>query len=423
MVIPAKYIIYKGTDGKTYANNGTTEFSGTDSASVIHDAINDSGRIFMRDATYIMNSSLLYQKDGLVIEGESHNTILKLGDNINADVLSTGRRNNARTILKNFRIDGNKANNTSGRGLVFTGYYSVIDNIFIENCPGNGFESEVPIDSGASMVDNFVSNIRTRTCGGTGFKWGSMTGGQGSDNYFQNLLSWYNEGDGIDIDYSDQNLYLCHSYSNKGHGVIVRCSDSRIFDGISENNNKNGFWICRTGAWNTVLTACISWNNSKSDAGKYHGFYIDGADSYTSGRCSIIGSIAYDDQNPKTQGWGVTSNYQTAVSRNMVIGGSFTNNLSGAININGNILRAANINDPLYDNKGIFTASGTGKKVQFGIPHGLVGIPTNVQLEARTSGASGSKYWSANNTNIIVNFITAPPNGTNNIVISWKAEV
>ena len=49
--------------------------------------------------------------------------------------------------------------------------------------------------------------------------------------------------------------------------------------------------------------------------------------------------------------------------------------------------------------------------------------PPHMNLEAKTADASEAKYWSADITNITVTFITAPPAGTDNVVIGWKAEV
>ena len=74
-------------------------------------------------------------------------------------------------------------------------------------------------------------------------------------------------------------------------------------------------------------------------------------------------------------------------------------------------------------NSGTAPFNGTGSQTVFTIAHGCASTPSHVSLEAKTADASGVKYWSADGTNITVTFITAPPAGTNNVVIGWKAEV
>ena len=76
-----------------------------------------------------------------------------------------------------------------------------------------------------------------------------------------------------------------------------------------------------------------------------------------------------------------------------------------------------------FNTSGTATFSGTGAQTVFTIAHNLALPPTNVNLEAKTADASGVKYWSADGTNITVTFITAPPAGTDNVVIGWKGEV
>jgi len=77
----------------------------------------------------------------------------------------------------------------------------------------------------------------------------------------------------------------------------------------------------------------------------------------------------------------------------------------------------------LMVNSGTATFSGDASTTDFNIPHNMRQTPTIVHLEAKTSDAAGDKYWEADNTNITVHFITAPPTGDNNVILSWRAEV
>ncbi len=77
----------------------------------------------------------------------------------------------------------------------------------------------------------------------------------------------------------------------------------------------------------------------------------------------------------------------------------------------------------LLKSAGIATFSGDGTTTTFTIPHGLVAEPKVVQVTPLSADASGQFYVTKDATNIYVNYITAPPAGTNNIVLSWYAEV
>ena len=81
-------------------------------------------------------------------------------------------------------------------------------------------------------------------------------------------------------------------------------------------------------------------------------------------------------------------------------------------------------------NKGYGTAgggsasfSGDGTTTQFTIAHGLVSTPTKVLVTPMTADAASDFYVTADDTNIYVNYKSAPPSGTDNLKFSWYAEV
>ena len=77
----------------------------------------------------------------------------------------------------------------------------------------------------------------------------------------------------------------------------------------------------------------------------------------------------------------------------------------------------------LTENSGVATFSGDGTTTQFTIPHGLVTTPSKVRVTPRSADAAGDFYITVDATNIYVNYITAPPSGTDNVVLEWEAEV
>jgi len=74
-------------------------------------------------------------------------------------------------------------------------------------------------------------------------------------------------------------------------------------------------------------------------------------------------------------------------------------------------------------NSGTATFSGDGSKTQFSIAHGLVSTPSKVLVTPMTADAAGDFYVTVDDTYIYINYKTAPASGTDNVKVSWYAEV
>lgn len=74
---------------------------------------------------------------------------------------------------------------------------------------------------------------------------------------------------------------------------------------------------------------------------------------------------------------------------------------------------------------GTLTYSGDGIVSTKIIPHGLVSTPTFFQVipSSADAGTAGIKFVTADATNLTVTFNTTPITGTNNVKLTWKAEV
>jgi len=75
------------------------------------------------------------------------------------------------------------------------------------------------------------------------------------------------------------------------------------------------------------------------------------------------------------------------------------------------------------ENSGVATFSGDGTTTQFSIAHGLVSTPAKVLVTPMTADAAADFYVTADDTNIYINYKSAPPSGTDNLKFSWYAEV
>lgn len=76
-------------------------------------------------------------------------------------------------------------------------------------------------------------------------------------------------------------------------------------------------------------------------------------------------------------------------------------------------------------NKATTTFSGNGLSISKIIPHGLYATPTSYSVVPSSidAGLAEISYVTADSTNLTVYFKTAPKTGSNNVSLTWKAEV
>jgi parallel beta-helix repeat protein len=115
VVIPPSYLIFKDDAGNVYARNGMIgqiDFSGTDAATVIQQAINAlpaGGMIFIKAGTYSITQAIVDNGHNYVeISGEGRNTILKVANGVATSVFKIWYRTS--WVIRDLVIDGNKAN-------------------------------------------------------------------------------------------------------------------------------------------------------------------------------------------------------------------------------------------------------------------------------------------------------------------------
>ncbi len=162
----ASYVIYQGNE--FYAQNGSTgaiDFSGPDAAIVIQEAmmaLGDGGKLFLKNGTYVVNSTVRVPSN-TVIEGEGWGTIVRVGDFANTEAFKS-LEGSSGIIFKNFKIDGNKANQTSLTGAMINlseSADSLLENMMIDSSADSGIWI-------ASTTDVLVINCRVSNCNSAG---------------------------------------------------------------------------------------------------------------------------------------------------------------------------------------------------------------------------------------------------------------
>jgi hypothetical protein len=205
-------------------------------------AIDAGGSVLLPSAVYIANVNI---KAGVNLSGTGFwsDTVLKSAAGSNKAVISVpsfatlvgsssngGEKNFA---IRNLTVDGNKANNTSGRGVELYGANYLVENVIIRNCAGDGFFSEWgPGGVDFDGMEAMVRKVHIHDNGGDGF---IHAGPHDSQHY--DIMTWYNGvggagGVGFNVQArSAGTLWTnCHAYGPhsvswlmNGQGILNGC--------------------------------------------------------------------------------------------------------------------------------------------------------------------------------------------------------
>lgn len=181
------------------------------------------------------------------------------------------------------------------------------------------------------------------------------------------------------------------------------------------NNGEHGIRIDGVLKNRIMLNLCK--NNSQKTVGVYSGIMLESS----SHNQLVYANECIDDQGSPTQSWGINAYWPNnlVVYLNKVEG-----NVSGQISVGGGTNQKVKYNiGYTTENSGTATFSGDGSTTQFTIAHGLVSTPSNVQVTPKSADAAGDFYVTVDSNNIYINYKSAPPSGSNNIVLDWYAEV
>jgi len=148
----------------------------------------------------------------------------------------------------------------------------------------------------------------------------------------------------------------------------------------------------------------------------------DSAWSVLTGTQSLI-NVSYDDPNGEVN-FTVEpnlSNYTNDAGFLTSINGFTSDDLTeGSYNLYYTDDRVDNrVNEVLPTGQDAF--SGDGNKEQFQIAHGLSSKPNTWLISSASDDASGISHTTADDTTLYVNYDSAPPSGTGNVVINWMA--
>jgi parallel beta-helix repeat protein len=442
---PASYII-RNSNGTIQAINGSTgkiDYSGADASTVIQSAINalTNGSIFIKKGNYELNNRIIVYNKSINIIGEK-GARLYAGSSMvdNLIVLNVANFSS----VQGLELDGVKASHSynndpdkqHGIYVLSCNHVTIRDN-YVHDVVGAGIFLYNGLD--ITIDNNRVMNNGISTCPSRGGIYSYYANNVCiTRNYLYNsyriniclsgkstqhatyFLVDNNILDGTVDSGSDANLlaYLAdygiisnniilngHTTGTDADGIRVELGTNWVIKSNIVKNNVFGMYVYGAGTEQIIITGNEVVGNTN------YGILIQDVDYVT-----VENNIIKDNTN---LGLAICD-YCNVVS---VIGNQFINNTGGAFHAVATNLTVTHNQGYVTENSGTATFSGNGTQTQFTIAHGLAGTPKSYRVEAGSADAKGDKYVTADATNLTVTFATAPPTGTNNVVLVWSAEM
>lgn len=315
----ASYIIFK-SGSNYYAKSGSSgqiDYSGTNATTIMQSALNHQGKIIVGKGEFSI-SGIICILDNTTFSGMGFETIFKQSNGANLQYIITNNdqtNGNDNIIIRDLKIDGNKANNPSaGIGLDFrasSGHYCeniIIENLWVTETKDHGIAFHNA--RGFKILNNFVNNTGKD---GIGLGWKCYEGiisGNTLEKTGDSAISTVSNNEKIIItDNTIKNTTAGHGVDVSG-GKYVTVSNNFIEEAFYDGILVRRFQIDST--WYEIENIVIT-NNNLNKNGR-HGINIDTVTAkyvYT----TVCGNV-------------LCNNTQYGIYVAYVRGGSFTGNVA-----------------------------------------------------------------------------------------------
>jgi len=366
--------LINGTDDRA----GRLEYYDTDAATVIQAAINAGICTYVKEGEYTISDTITISSANHKLVGSGFGTIFKAANNLNKDIFRIGT-GNMFIQLQDFQIDGNSANNTSGRGISLgesgSSTWVWFTRLRIRDCKQNALYSKSTSPSSGCY---FVEGCRFSDAGGAGQHLVNLNGVadvQLINNHFGGSGSGYD----IIILNNCARVVIAGNYIDYGgqHGVdLYNCKYCRVLSNQIEYNQKHGVRIAPVSAeyrYNIIEGNNIALNN-RANAATTDGINVDSTYNTIVGNC-ITDTTPYHRYGIRE---GASADYN--VIKANVIDGVVT---GGILKVGANTIVRNNIGHKT-ENSG----SSTGTGAQQTIAHGLAVTPTRVYITPTATGVT-----------------------------------
>ena len=364
----------------TLARNAKTnqiEYTG-ESADVIQHTISRGGLTYLVSGRYNLSHSVILSSNSGII-GDGQGTQLFMGNNSDQDLLVIPA-DSVSCIVSNIYLNGNKAHNKAGSGIVIYGYNwrPIIEHVTIRDCAEYGLITSS--NSGGYVYEPIFYDIDVRNSGLDGLNFGFC-----SDAYGENIYSEGNAGAGIqhfDVAGTWIHEHVTFNFGEYGMVVSETTSDIRFLETHVDKNQRNGMLLM--GKRNSVFGAFV-FNSGQNSPNTYDGLVMKNATE-----CIISGCMITDYQTNKTQRHGI---YEMGSSDYNIIEG---NNLNGCIEQS--VITGAH--DEIKFNLGFITESQGVARIKAGsnsirVQHGCQFIPEpgDIQVRPASSLSNCTQFW------------------------------
>lgn len=268
---------------------------GTDDQVQINAAIDNlptiGGSIYLREGTYVLSDNII-SKSNVALIGAGAATVLKIKDSKNADMYVIYASGKVNLLVQNLRIDGNRANQTSGNmyGVYFTG---------VEN---------------SKIVDCWVENLR---------EYGIYLHSSSNNTVTGNTIQ------GNSLDNSNNNTITSNTFQGNGqHGIYLTASSNNTVTGNTvQGNDNHGIYLSSSSDNNTVSINMVVGNSQATD-NTDNGIQVDNS-NYN----NIQGNTVRKGTGSKQQNTGITilSGTNNFVANNDLYQAGAATNFSDAV--------------------------------------------------------------------------------------------
>lgn len=253
--------------GSTYSmKNGVTgqiDFQSSNASATINNAIGNmtnGGKVFVKNATYSLDSTILINQNNTVLEGEGKGTILYLANGANVNVINI--TDCFDVTVKHLMIHGNNGLNTAGRGIhihnsVAMGYGSeseiTIQDVLIYHTVGDALRSD------GAEIENRIICVATNGNYGNGYGFYISS----TDNKIELCTAALGALGGFYLAGASNQLVDCKAYGcalSSGAGFEIVAPRNFLTNCYAQDNYNHGFLLSGAADYSSLI-GCAGANN------------------------------------------------------------------------------------------------------------------------------------------------------------------
>jgi len=437
-------------------------------------ALTSGGDIFLKAGTYAIATTISINVANVHVRGTGSATVLQMANAANLALILRVTAHNV--AISSLVVDSNQANQTSGAGysigivdrndctiqnvksingrqggLLLQGAKRcrvigcLIQDVGSASVEGRGIY--IYSDSSQGCEDNIILGCVINTIS----KWGIQLQGYDSthltrgntisDTIIVNCGVAALSGGGMNFykATADNKVDGCIIYNCTGFGIEIYSAgetpyptrnmvfNTTVIDQKAGGGTTGTGFQIDTNSYDNLISGCVAYNSALDGFAIVTGSYrnrILNCSAISNARNQIL--IYNNSDNNTVIGcytFGTTGvNIGTGCDNTLIMLNDLRGSNTGIDDSGTNTVKKHNQGYPTK-NGGTVTFSGTGSQTAFVIAHGLASTPNLAVVTAGSSDAKGDFYATYDATNITITYATAPPLGTNNVILRWYAEV